>query len=192
MAQTSTTLIGSTSMVSITARSSISFTASNNRISDSVNGFGSLEVNDIITVSGTTSNNGDKIITAKASDGSYIDVAETIVNESADGSTLSTITQTGVVSTKVAGDGYYSKPDGVHTVAYHISNTVPATAGIKMQGSLATVPTESDWFDISSSVVTPDLSTTAFSTNFTGNFVWVRAKITGVTAGSITSILYNN
>ena len=37
-----------------------------------------------------------------------------------------------------------------------------------------------------------DGSTLAFTANFTGNFVWVRAKITGLSAGSITKILYNN
>ena len=56
----------------------------------------------------------------------------------------------------------------------------------------ATTPTEDDWFDISNTSPTPDQSTTIYSYNFTGNFVWVRAKITGMTAGSITSILLNS
>jgi hypothetical protein len=30
------------------------------------------------------------------------------------------------------------------------------------------------------------------TSNFTGNFVWVRAKATSVTAGTISSILLNN
>jgi hypothetical protein len=37
-----------------------------------------------------------------------------------------------------------------------------------------------------------DGSTLAFHANFTGNFVWVRAKVTGMSAGSITKILYNH
>ena len=31
-----------------------------------------------------------------------------------------------------------------------------------------------------------------FYANFTGNFVWVRCKATGITAGAITKVLYNN
>ena len=66
----------------------------------------------------------------------------------------------------------------------------------KMQGSLATTPTEDDYFDISGTTVTSDQSTTTVSANFTGNFVWVRAKIeTTNTSGNgalITSILLNN
>ena len=87
---------------------------------------------------------------------------------------------------------FNKQPDGVHTVAYKIDTSVNASATIKMQGSLATTPTEDDFFDIGSTSPTPDQSTTIFSFNFTGNFVWVRAKITGLTAGSITNIQLNN
>jgi hypothetical protein len=75
-------------------------------------------------------------------------------------------------------------------VAYHVLATL--TGAVKMQGSLATIPTESDWFDITETTFTTDQSTTIFSANFTGNFVWVRAKATGVTAGSVMKILYNH
>ena len=97
---------------------------------------------------------------------------------------------TGFVTDKYQGDGYYSQADGIHTVAYHVLATL--TGSVKMQGSLATTPTESDWFDIADTTFTTDQSTTIFSSNFTGNFVWVRAKATGVTAGSVTKILYNH
>ena len=61
-----------------------------------------------------------------------------------------------------------------------------------MQGSLATTPTEDDYFDITGTTFTTDQSTTISTANFTGNIVWVRAKATSVTAGSITDILLNN
>jgi len=61
-----------------------------------------------------------------------------------------------------------------------------------MRGTLATTPTEDDWFDISGTTFTTDQSTTISSANFTGNFVWVRAKATSVTAGTITNIQLNN
>ena len=66
---------------------------------------------------------------------------------------------------------------------------------IKMQGTLATTPTEDDWFDIEGTSIGRDNidgSTLAFSSNFTGNFVWVRAKVSGMSAGAVSKILYNN
>jgi hypothetical protein len=75
-------------------------------------------------------------------------------------------------------------------VAHKVTTTL--TGSIKMQGSLATTPTEDDWFDISGTTFTTDQSTTISSSNFTGNFIWVRAKATSVTAGTITSIQLNH
>ena len=67
---------------------------------------------------------------------------------------------------------------------------------VKMQGSLASEPTEADYFDIDGTTLTSDQSTTISSFNFTGNFVWVRAKVqtTNTTSNPsmITSILLNN
>ena len=117
-------------------------------------------------------------------------VEEIVTTETSDGSTTTTLDHTGFVSDKSKGDGYYSQPDGVHTVAYQVNSTM--TGSIKMQGSLATTPTEDDWFDVSGTTFTADQSTLIFTSNFTGNFVWVRAKATSVTAGTISSILLNN
>jgi hypothetical protein len=90
-------------------------------------------------------------------------------------------------SDKVKGDGYYGFADGVHTVQTRITNLV---ATIKIQGTLATDPTSSDWVDISS-VVTSDGSTTvtnSYFTNFTGNYTWIRVSVSSFTAGTINSI----
>ena len=58
------------------------------------------------------------------------------------------------------------------------------------------VPREDDYFDISGTTVTSDQSTTTVSANFTGNFVWVRAKVETTNAtgnpSMISSILLNN
>ena len=98
------------------------------------------------------------------------------------------------VSDKVKADGYYGNADGLHTVAYICSSDFVGT--IKMQGSLATTPTEDDYFDISGTTLTSDQSTTNVAYNFTGNFVWVRAKVETTNATSnpsmVTSILLNN
>ena len=126
---------------------------------------------------------------------------ETIsANDNADGSTTFTLDHIGFVTDKAKGDGYYSQPDGVHTVAYQVVNLGDSTddflGTVKMQGSLATTPTEDDWFDIAGTTLTSDQSTTIASYNFTGNFVWVRAKVetTNTTSNPsmITAILLNN
>ena len=115
---------------------------------------------------------------------------ETVTTETSDGLTDTRLDHTGFVSAKVKGDGYYSQPDGVHTVAYQVNSTM--TGSIKMQGSLATTPTEDDFFDITGTTFTADQSTLIFTANFNGNFVWVRAKATSVTDGTISSILINS
>jgi hypothetical protein len=104
---------------------------------------------------------------------------------------------TGFNTDKAKGDGYYSQPDGLHTVAYHVNGSIndDANISLKMQGSLATTPTEDDFFDISGTTIDQtniDGSTLAFHVNFTGNFVWVRARVTGMSAGAVSKILYNN
>ena len=190
MAQSSTTISSQRDhKVNITG-TDISFVASTKTISTTSTSLANLAVFDVITVTGTANNNGTFTVKTKATNNLSITVEETVANETADGSTTTTIDYTGFVTDKYQGDGYYSQTDGVHTVAYHVLATL--TGAVKMQGSLATTPTESDWFDVAGTTFTTDQSTTIFSANFTGNFVWVRAKATGMTAGSVTKILYNH
>jgi hypothetical protein len=195
MAQTSTSILsGKEHKADITVTEGASFTVSSDvySITTTSTSLSNLEQFDVISVTGTTNNNKSFTVKSVADDGLSIVVYETVTAETSDGSTDTVIDHVGFVSDKQKGDGYYSQPDGVHTVAYKIDTSVVAATTIKMQGSLATTPTEDDWFDIADSGPTPDLSTTIFSFNFTGNFVWVRAKITGMTAGTITEILLNN
>ena len=93
------------------------------------------------------------------------------------------------ISDKVKADGYYGNSDGLHTVSYTVSSDYVGT--IKMQGSLASDPTSSDWFDVDGTSV-GDGSTVVATTykNFTGNFVWVRSVVT-VEIGSVTKIQLN-
>jgi hypothetical protein len=200
MAQTSITLLPETRpLESVKTGSVIGFNSSDRRITSSNTATVNLAVFkkfDIITISGATNASNNKTYTVKT-DGStsFLEVQESMIDESA-GATVS-VTHSGFVSDKEKGDGYYSQVDGVHTVAYHVSPNINDTASIsiKMQGSLATTPTEDDWFDINGTAITDidiDGSTLVFPKNFTGNFVWVRAKCTGMTAGSVTKILYNH
>ena len=136
----------------------------------------------------------------EVTDANNLVVEEVVTTETADGSTTVTLDHTGFVTDKAKGDGYYSQPDGVHTVVYQVLNREDSTddfnGTVKMQGSLATTPTEDDYFDITGTTYTSDQSTTIATFNFTGNFVWVRAKIettnTSGNAALITSILLNN
>ena len=191
MAQTSTTLLASKSHIADVTGTDISFTATGTeyKISSTSTTLSGFAVRDLITVTGTTNNNSTFTVKTVSSSTELI-VEEIVTTETSDGSTTTTLDHTGFVSDKAQGDGYYSQPDGVHTVAYQVNSTL--TGSIKMQGSLATTPTEDDWFDISRSTFTADQSTLIGTANFTGNFVWVRAKATSVTAGTISSVLLNN
>ena len=201
MAQTSTTLSGQKSHENDLSASDINFVATGNeyKIKTTSTDLGRFSVRDLITVSNSTLNN--STFTVKTINSSTELVVEEIVaNETTDGSTLITLDHTGFVTDKVKGDGYYSQPDGVHTVAYQVLNRGDSVddffGSCKMQGTLATTPTEDDWFDISGTTFTSDQSTTISSANFTGNFVWVRAKVVTTNSSGnralVTSILLNN
>ena len=201
MPQTSTTLSGAKSHISDVTGTDISFNATGTvfKITSTNTDLSVFSVRDLITVTGTTNNN--KTLTVKTvTSSTELIVEEIVTTETADGSTTTTLDHTGFVTDKTKGDGYFSQPDGVHTVAYQVVNLGDSTddfiGTIKMQGSLATTPTEDDYFDISGTTYTSDQSTTIASFNFTGNFVWVRAKITTTNASGnpslVTSILLNN
>ena len=191
MAQTSTSILSSKSHKSDVTGTDISFEASGSvyKITSTSTALNNFAVRDIISVTGTSNNN--KSFTVKTvTDANELIVEEIVTTETSDGSTTTTLDHTGFVSDKAKGDGYFSQPDGVHTVAYQVNATM--TGSIKMQGSLATTPTEDDYFDITGTTFTADQSTLISTANFTGNFVWIRAKATSVTAGTISSVLINS
>ncbi len=98
-----------------------------------------------------------------------------------------------IISEMAYGTGYYSNPNGMHTVSY--STTSQMIGIIKMQGSLATTPGSGDWVDIIGTVYGDGINPIPDGTvtfNFTGNFVWVQAVIPEFTQGSIISILYTH
>ena len=193
MAQTSSNVIASKShKVNITISEGCSFTTASDiyKISTASTSMGALDPYDLITISGTSLNNSTFTVKSVAEDGLSIVVEEVVTAESRDDSTDTVIDHVGFVSAKQKGDGFYSKVDGVHTVAYKVANDL--VGDIKMQGTLASTPTENDWFDISGTTFTADQSTLITYRNFTGNFVYVRANATSVTAGTISSIQLNS
>jgi hypothetical protein len=196
MAQTSTTLIATKAHITSITGTDISFTATSgvhtiSSTSTVLTGSGKFAAFDLITITGTSNNNSTFTVKSVVST-TEITVEEVVTTETADGSTSTSLDHTGFVSDKAKGDGYYSQPDGVHTVSYQVSSDFNANATIKMQGTLATTPTEDDWFDVADTTFTADTSTVTSSANFTGNYVWVRSKIMSVTAGTVNSILLNN
>ena len=201
MAQTSTTLSGQKSHQNDLSATDISFTAISGvyKIKTTSTDLGRFSVRDLITVSNSSLNNSTFTVKTVNSSTELV-VEEIVANETADGSTSITLDHTGFVTDKVKGDGYYSQPDGVHTVAYQVLNRGDSVddffGSCKMQGTLATTPTEDDWFDISGTTFVSDQSITISSANFTGNYVWVRAKVvtTNVSGNRamVTSILFNH
>jgi len=97
-------------------------------------------------------------------------------------------------SMREKGDGYYGNSDGFHTVGYTATPTFVGT--VTMQATLATEPTESDWFNIkdttsSYTIFNVRTTSTVDLHNFTGNFVWVRGHIR-INDGAVEVIHYNH
>lgn len=111
-------------------------------------------------------------------------------------------------SDPIKGDGYFGGSDGFHTVQININEFI---GKIEMQGSLASSPQESDWFAVELGTNNMSMDTTGLiseenisnveyrfattnikSYNFTGNYVWVRAKVSDWTEGTVNSIRINH
>ena len=96
-------------------------------------------------------------------------------------STIETVT-----GTKFKGDGYYGRSDGFHSVQYTYDGL---TGTVTIQGTLAINPVEDDWFDVHT--YTSAQETASKIASFTGNYVWVRAKVV-YTDGTINSVTLNH
>jgi hypothetical protein len=113
-----------------------------------------------------------------------------------------------VTGDKFKGGGFYSKANGLHTVQWNLYNFV-GTIGI--QATLAIDPLESDWFLVNLGNDTLVIDTTGaaskytsnkfeypistngvYGSNFSGNYVWIRAYITDWSAGNINSIILSH
>lgn len=95
-------------------------------------------------------------------------------------------TPTNVYGDAYKGDGYYGRADGLHTVQYNVAGF---SGIITIQGTLATDPSNDDWFTVATYNATSQ--TTSKHSNFTGNFVWIRARVY-YTKGTVNSILLNH
>tara|TARA_R110000851_G_C13064042_1_gene564228 strand:+ start:1024 stop:1377 length:354 start_codon:yes stop_codon:yes gene_type:complete len=96
-----------------------------------------------------------------------------------------------VTGEKFRGDGYYGRTDGFHTIQYSIDGFIGT---VVIQATLAMNPIEADWFAAYTQeyLVNAGQGTTKSKiTNFTGNYVWIRAVIT-YSDGSVNSIRLNH
>ena len=113
------------------------------------------------------------------------------------------------IGDKFKGDGFYGRSDGLHTIQIDLDGFI---GRIEIQATLEIDPTEDDWFTIElgtgrQSVDTTGLireednltfleyieSTTHSKTyNFTGNYVWVRVKVSEWTDGTVNRVLLNH
>lgn len=106
------------------------------------------------------------------------------------------------------GDGYYGRSDGFHTVQIDLNGFI---GRVEIQGTLAVDPADDDWFTVELGTGTMSVDTTGALTeqnitfveysevttntksyNFTGNYVWVRAKVSNWTDGTVNSIKLNH
>ena len=113
-----------------------------------------------------------------------------------------------ITGEKYKGDGYYGRSDGLHTVQITINEFI---GKIELQGTLESDPTEQDWFTVElgtgaqsvdttgllreqniTSVDYIDNTTNTKTYNFIGNYVWIRAKVSNWTDGTINSIQLNH
>lgn len=105
---------------------------------------------------------------------------------------LSSNTHTGdstvqtATGTNFKGDGYYGRSDGLHSVQYTYNGL---TGTITIQGTLAVTPVEADWFNVHT--YTAAQETASKIASFTGNYVWIRAKVV-YTDGTVSSISLNH
>ena len=93
---------------------------------------------------------------------------------------------------KFAGDGFYGRSDGFHTVQYNLTRFI---GNVVIQATLSTQPEEKDWFTLPETryvLSSEDKNANgSFVYNFTGNYVWVRAVATYVN-GTINKVLMNH
>lgn len=97
------------------------------------------------------------------------------------------------VSDKTTGCGYLGQTDPFHTVSY--STTMGFIGLLKLQGSLAKDPTETDWYDIDGTTLGNGITAVYNQTlliKFNGNHVWIRAVLVSITAGQINSVLFTH
>ena len=109
--------------------------------------------------------------------------SETILSNQTHPGDSTPVTTTG---TAFKGDGFYGRSDGLHTVQY---NYTGFTGDLIIQATLAITPVETAWIEIYKDTITNEPKNE--TTNFIGNYVWIRAIIS-YTDGTMESVILNH
>jgi len=82
---------------------------------------------------------------------------------------------------------YYGGFGGLQTVAFYLNQF---QGRVQIEATLDSVPVTNDsWFRVSDFDSTSSATTNNFSRNITGNFTWIRARVTDFEAGTISKIM---
>lgn len=82
---------------------------------------------------------------------------------------------------------YYGGFGGLQTVAFFLT---AFQGDIKIEATLDSEPdANSDWFKVYEFDSTASSTTNNFSTNITGNFCWMRARVENFSAGTINKVM---
>lgn len=82
---------------------------------------------------------------------------------------------------------YYGGYGTLQTVAFYLLNFQGL---IKIEATLDSTPTtDQQWFEVDRFDSLTATTTQNFSHNITGNFTWIRAKVEGFSAGTITKLM---
>jgi hypothetical protein len=84
----------------------------------------------------------------------------------------------------VQGGSYFLRTNPFQTFTWNVGNNFVGNANIILQGTLATNPVETDWFDIKKLNVAANTG----SDTIIGKFYWVRARVEDFAAGTINSL----
>jgi hypothetical protein len=101
-----------------------------------------------------------------------------------------------LVGNPYKGDGYYGRSDGLHTIQYALNGF---RGTISIEATLAAEPEDEDWFTVysrshstSGSLDDSTLQRESVIENFTGNYVWIRAKVSNWADGTVNFIKLNH
>lgn len=124
---------------------------------------------------------------------------------------ITTTTAQTYVSSPVKAANYYGLNNSLQTVEVRVTDFIGT---VTMQATLASEPLETDWFSVNLTTQGYSVDTTGLITkarknqiqfgldypdygllteiyNFEGNYIWIRAKITAFTAGTLNGIKVN-
>lgn len=88
-------------------------------------------------------------------------------------------------SNAVPAANYYNGLGNIQTLFYDLDGFVGV---ITVQATLNEIPSAAQWFDISERGDGSTSDTGYTSSTITGNFVWLRARVDGFDAGTITAV----